>query len=87
MPDKTTKAQRWLDVPVLIAAFLGLLLCAWPSESRAQGEAVELIFLDVGQGDPIVVRAPEGNVALVDAGRKVSLVELLGANGPSQEER
>jgi len=47
----------------------------------AQAEAVEIIFLDVGQGDAIVIRSPEGRVALVDAGQVVNVANLLRQHG------
>jgi len=49
-----------------------LLVACAPS-----GDGVELVFLDVGQGDAIVVRSPEGNVALIDAGNDAEILPLL----------
>ena len=43
-------------------------------------DKIELIFLDVGQGDAMVVRSPEGRVALIDAGRGW-LIGQLGVHG------
>jgi beta-lactamase superfamily II metal-dependent hydrolase len=44
-------------------------------------DQIELIFLDVGQGDAIVVRSPEGKVALIDAGPGTDIPSVLRQHG------
>lgn len=57
-----------------------VLLAVWSVEAAAQ--AVEVIVLDVGQGDAAVIRSPEGRVALVDAGpEEAGVVGRLRALG------
>jgi competence protein ComEC len=46
---------------------LALALGAWPI-IRPANERLRLAFLDVGQGDAIVIEFPDGRTALVDAG-------------------
>jgi beta-lactamase superfamily II metal-dependent hydrolase len=60
-----------------LIAGIGVLL-AW--QAPQQPQALELIFLDVGQGDALIVRSPEGRVALIDAGRGW-LIGQLGVHG------
>jgi beta-lactamase superfamily II metal-dependent hydrolase len=57
-------------VAILVALLLSL---AW---------ALELVFLDVGQGDAVLIRSPSGQVALYDAGeREANVLGLLRALG------
>jgi len=51
--------------PLLLLA--ALFVC--PAPGTAQEASVQITFLDVGQGDAIVIRAPEGQTAMIDAGR------------------
>jgi beta-lactamase superfamily II metal-dependent hydrolase len=66
------KFYRCLRVVALVLA--GLLSSAAPSSSKAQflrqpaAALVRIEILDVGQGDSILIRSPEGKSALVDAG-------------------
>jgi competence protein ComEC len=51
--------------------------------SAQDAPALRVTFLDVGQADAIVVRAPEGQVALIDAGQSapLGLLAEMGIDG------
>jgi len=61
---------------ILLVVFLGCGVTA-PAPAPV-GESVRVTFLDVGQGDAVLIRSPEGQTALVDAGWS-SLVTNLRA--------
>jgi len=52
---------------LILLLALGAVL-SWRLALAAPPDRLELVFLDVGQGDAILIRAPGGRAALVDAG-------------------
>jgi len=67
-------SARWLGILWLVVALRASSVVAQDT-ARA-----DLIFLDVGQGDAVLIRSPEGKTALIDAGGG-SIVHLLTALG------
>lgn len=54
--------------PGLLVSAFGLLGLAWGGPESGGRGGLEVTFLDVGQGDAIVLRSPSGRHLLVDAG-------------------
>jgi competence protein ComEC len=54
---------------VLVAGYVGTGVLAWPFLLAWQGRGtVEILMIDVGQGDAIALRGPDGGWVLVDTG-------------------
>jgi competence protein ComEC len=82
------KIRRFLRLFALLLA--GLAFTATPPTARAQwswpwssgGKSVVVEVLDIGQGDSILIRSPEGKTALIDAGpTKDGALNVLRSKG------
>ena len=61
---------RILQVGLLRCALIAIAAASCAASAGQKSSALELIFLDVGQGDAAVIRSPEGKVALVGGASK-----------------
>jgi competence protein ComEC len=81
-PDAIGRLVRWIVRPLPIAAGVVALLLAITLASRPDGR-LHLTVLDIGQGDAILLEAPDGSTMLVDGGPDPELtLRRLGANLP-----
>lgn len=77
---ETTKVSQRLACAVL-ALSLGLTACNASLPPSLSGK-LTVQFLDVGQGDAILIRSPEGKTLLVDGGRSSSrMADLMAQYG------
>ncbi len=58
-----------------------LVLAVYGHATAQIPDRVEVMFLDVGQGDATLIRSPEGTVALIDAGPDETIVDQLRQHG------
>lgn len=64
--------------------FVGMLViaiaCVWHEvfARGGQGDELAVLFLNVGQGDAILIEAPNGNRVLIDGGKDLSVLREMG---------
>jgi competence protein ComEC len=85
-PNLLTQKRKINYGTVLISALVILNLIVWTGFFyRLQRDYVEVDFLDVGQGDSIFIRTPDGSSALIDGGDlgrgKQRILPFLRENG------
>ena len=70
--------------PGLIVAFLAILnILAWIGVYElSEPKALEVVFFDVGQGDAIFLKTPQGRQILIDGGPDSAVLEKLGQEMP-----
>lgn len=77
-------ALALIVVLALTAATTGVIL---PRAEAAASKMLEITFIDVGQGDSILVKSPDGRFMLIDAGEYknvASVMEVLKDEGVSR---
>ena len=88
MVESMTSSSPTPLPPRAVTLLAALLLLALPTPSPAQDAQnalqdapyIQITFLNVGQADAVVIRAPEGQTALIDAGRSNPLQLLNDLN-------
>lgn len=75
-----------LRIAGLISAILILFGVAF-FESSEESKALEVDFLDVGQGDAILIKTPDHQRILIDGGPSNAVVEKLGKNLPFYDKK
>lgn len=69
-------------IAVLVVVTVAVWSAAWHA---GPGRGLKVAFLDVGQGDAILIQAPSGRTALVDGGPDSAVLRRLGEELPWYE--
>jgi len=72
-------AKRWLFVFLIVLAILGNTLVFAGLGRVSQQRGLTISFLDIGQGDSILIQSPTGTKMLIDGGPDRSVLRELGS--------
>lgn len=73
-------------IALTLATFFGIILLILALFGRSS-HVLELVFLDVGQGDGTLIKTPSGQVILIDGGPDNIILQGLGKNLPFYRKR
>ena len=75
MPKEQKYSKLWFGVGILLAGNLAI----WSGVlGKTHGDFARVNFFDVGQGDSIYIRTPQGNDILIDGGPGDAVLSKLG---------
>lgn len=75
MNDTVVRVRIWLVCLLIVAAGLAWSMPYWASSSDSR--YLRVAFLDVGQGDAVLITAPSGEELLIDGGRESTVLSRL----------
>jgi len=79
--------RRALGLMFTILVIFLLILTIFYNHIAASADSLQVIFLDVGQGDSSLIKAPDGSVVLIDGGPDNKVLRGLGNNLPFYRRR
>lgn len=78
MTDAVARVRIWLVVVLVsVGGVVWLLPATSQSDVAGRSPYLQVSFLDVGQGDAILIRTPDGAEALIDGGRDGTVLQRL----------